>query len=31
MAISERPLSAQDGQRLDYQAKLTGRAAYLGT
>ena len=29
MAISERPQSAQDGQRLDYQAKLTGRAAYL--
>ena len=24
MAIVERPQSAQDGQRLDYQAKLTG-------
>ena len=29
MAIVERPQSAQDGQRLDYQAKLTGRAPYL--
>ena len=29
MAIVDRPRSAQDGQRLDYQAKLTGRAAYL--
>ena len=29
MAIVERPRSAQDGQRLDYHAKLTGRAAYL--
>lgn len=29
MAIVEKPRSARDGHRLDYRAKLTGRAAYL--